>query len=164
MTEPMSDDRLEEIRNLDTSLTGPDAPYDPTALALDEARRDLLAEVDRLRALTAECTCGTPGMDYDGPRPDCAVHGAVRAYHEARAEVDWLRDAVEHLTGVIADKNKEIQRLYAEFEQSTLGDRIGALEADLISIVRSLEHGADEDALRTAKSALYGDTVTEGDA
>jgi NTP pyrophosphatase (non-canonical NTP hydrolase) len=47
----------------------------------------LTAERDRLRELAATCSCGTSPMTYEGPEPDCAVHGAVRAFNEASAEL-----------------------------------------------------------------------------
>lgn len=58
----------------------------------------LAAEVKRLQALTATCTCGTPGLDYDGPQADCPIHGAIRAYNEACAEVRRLQAELNHLT------------------------------------------------------------------
>jgi hypothetical protein len=41
-----------------------------------------------VRPLLSHCTCGVPGLTYDGPREDCAVHGAVRALNmwQRRAE------------------------------------------------------------------------------
>ena len=61
----------------------------------------LLAEVDRLRALTETCTCydGSPA-NYEGPHADCPVCGAIRAFNEtlvklteAEADRDRARDA-----------------------------------------------------------------------
>jgi hypothetical protein len=49
------------------------------------------AEVERLLKFTATCTCGTPGLDYEGPQADCVVHGAVRAYNESQTELERLR-------------------------------------------------------------------------
>lgn len=51
----------------------------------------LLAEVERLRELTDTCTCydGDP-QNYEGAHADCPVCGAVRAYHETRAELERM--------------------------------------------------------------------------
>jgi hypothetical protein len=59
----------------------------------------LLAEVERLRELTGTCSCGTSPMTYEGPEPDCAVHGAVRALNEASAEVERLRAGLKAIKG-----------------------------------------------------------------
>ena len=51
----------------------------------------LLDELEQLRALTATCSCGASPMTYEGPEPDCPVHGAVRALNQAMAErAVWL--------------------------------------------------------------------------
>lgn len=65
---------------------------------IDELRRvresvaSLTADNERLRALTATCSCGTSPMTYEGPEADCVVHGAVRAFNEAQAELSSLRE------------------------------------------------------------------------
>jgi hypothetical protein len=58
---------------------------------------DLLAEVDHLRKLTSTCTCGTPGLDYEGPQADCAIHGAIQAFDKAQAEVERLTARVAEM-------------------------------------------------------------------
>ncbi|MCP9947333.1 hypothetical protein [Actinomadura madurae] len=59
MTEPMSDERLTELRDLNVDSTSGDAPYNPDIWTLDAARRELVAEVERLttgiRDLYARC-------------------------------------------------------------------------------------------------------------
>jgi hypothetical protein len=65
---------------------------------IGDLKRDLeqsQAEVERLLKLTATCTCGTPGLDYEGPQPDCMVHGAVRAYSEAQAAIELAREGLK---------------------------------------------------------------------
>jgi hypothetical protein len=52
-------------------------------------------EMDQLKALTATCACGTPGMDYEGLQADCPVHGAVRGLQEAQAALASVREAHE---------------------------------------------------------------------
>lgn len=53
---------------------------------------DLIGAVDVLRELTQTCVCwdGNP-ENYEGLHADCPVHGAVRAYAEASAEIEQLR-------------------------------------------------------------------------
>jgi len=57
----------------------------------------LCDEIERLRALTATCTCGTSPMTYEGPEADCPVHGAVRAFNEAQREIEALRAEITKL-------------------------------------------------------------------
>jgi hypothetical protein len=45
--------------------------------------------------LLATCSCGSTYETYEGPEPDCPVHGAVRALNEATREIDRLRREVE---------------------------------------------------------------------
>lgn len=53
------------------------------------------AENERLRVqLTTECSCGKTYATYEGPEPDCPVHGAVRAFNEASAENERLREQI----------------------------------------------------------------------
>jgi hypothetical protein len=78
--------------NYDYEDGGIIAPED-TAFII-AARTDvpaLLAENERLRELTETCTCydGNPA-NYDGVHADCPVCGAIRAYHETRAELERL--------------------------------------------------------------------------
>ncbi|MFE9099788.1 LSm family protein [Actinomadura geliboluensis] len=49
VAEPMTDERLAELRDLIVDSTSADAPYNPDIWALEQARKELLAEVDRLR-------------------------------------------------------------------------------------------------------------------
>jgi hypothetical protein len=49
----------------------PAEPEGPTA-----AQEAALQELTDLRQETeAECTCGTPGLDFEGPQADCPTHG-----------------------------------------------------------------------------------------
>jgi hypothetical protein len=108
----------------------------------DAAIAEVAPELERLRALTAACTCGTTYHDYQGPEPDCPVHGAVRAYNEAQAEVERLRaDLAEAqlATGMaIAKYSAEKERAdKAESEGKTLREERDALRA-AIERVRTL--------------------------
>jgi hypothetical protein len=82
-----------------------------------QAWADLTAERDALTALTAECSCATTYATYEGPEPDCPVHGAVRAFNEASAENARLRaalavaDAREQAVRELCD---EAERWYAK--------------------------------------------------
>jgi hypothetical protein len=59
-----------------------------------EAKADRLeAECAELTKLTATCTC-QPYPHGDGPEPDCAVHGAVRAFNDATREIAALAGAL----------------------------------------------------------------------
>jgi hypothetical protein len=70
------------------------------APAAEAYTSDVLADVDRLIALVAACSCGKSPMTYEGPEPDCPVHGAVRAYNEATAEVSRLQAELHTAQGV----------------------------------------------------------------
>ncbi|MDH2424827.1 hypothetical protein [Sphaerisporangium sp. TRM90804] len=50
MAEPMSAGRFAEIRDMQVDSTAGEAPYNPDIWTLDEARRELVAEVQRLRS------------------------------------------------------------------------------------------------------------------
>lgn len=50
MPEPMTEARLTEIRDLNVDSLAGDAIHNPDVWTLDAVRRELLAEVDRLRA------------------------------------------------------------------------------------------------------------------
>ena len=58
-----------------------------TARALLVAVARLTADLEQARALAATCSCGTSPMTYEGPEPDCPVHGAIRAFNEAQADL-----------------------------------------------------------------------------
>jgi hypothetical protein len=76
--------------------------------ALAEAQR----ERDELRKLTAECICydGNPA-NYEGARPDCMVHGSIRAFHEASAD---LAAALEQRD----DARAEVERMREERDEA----------------------------------------------
>jgi hypothetical protein len=61
-------------------------------------------EVERLRTLAATCTCGSSIVDYEGPQADCPVHGAVRAYNEAQAELAEVKRTAE--TALVAEQER----------------------------------------------------------
>ena len=78
---------LDEARDAlaDNGIDGPDLPYNPRALAAMRVADTLIAEVERLTALTATCACPA-GPAFEGPQADCPVHGALRALNDADAE------------------------------------------------------------------------------
>jgi hypothetical protein len=55
----------------------------------------LMAYQSPLTDATPTCTCGNSPMTYEGPEPDCPVHGAVRAYNQAAAELERQRPVIE---------------------------------------------------------------------
>lgn len=79
--------------------------------ALVRRADELVTENAELKALTSACGCGTPGLDFDGPKADCPVHGAIRGLQEARAEEARLREFERRVT-------EELE----EFEDAAKGD------------------------------------------
>jgi len=75
--------------NGETVVGNCDGVEDEDDLALIVAAVNALPE---LLALAGTCSCydGNPD-NYEGQRADCPVHGSVRAYAEASAEVERLR-------------------------------------------------------------------------
>lgn len=71
------------------------------ALCIEQER--LRQELAEARAVAATCSCGNSPMTYEGPEPDCPVHGAVRAFNEASAEIERLREHERIRAQVIAD-------------------------------------------------------------
>jgi transcriptional regulator with XRE-family HTH domain len=69
------------------------------------------AERDRLRALTATCSCGGSYETYQGPEPDCSVHGAVRALNESQGEIARMRAALEEIK--LRTVQRDLNRLAA---------------------------------------------------
>jgi hypothetical protein len=54
-------------------------------------------ELERLRplaAMSSTCSCPTSPEAFEGPQPDCPVHGAVRAFNEACDEIERLKGAL----------------------------------------------------------------------
>jgi len=81
-------ERLAEIRDMAVDSLSGDAPYNPDVWALEAARRDLLAEVDRLRRIAAV----NHGL-YKSAEADAAATppaGADEAVNEAKAEARAL--------------------------------------------------------------------------
>lgn len=63
MSEPLSSERLAEIRDLNVDSCSADAQYNPDVWALEYARMDLLAEVDRLKAELAQVSTRADSAD-----------------------------------------------------------------------------------------------------
>lgn len=53
----------------------------PTLLALRDAARRALQHLTS--TVEPVCSCGTPGLDYEGPEVDCDVHGSPSAAFDA---------------------------------------------------------------------------------
>jgi hypothetical protein len=72
----------------------------------------LVTEVRRLSALCATCTCGHSYETFEGPEPDCPVHGAVRALNEILGRpgrADALSD-LEHVATLALSTLPEADR------------------------------------------------------
>lgn len=95
----------EDLRKQYAKALEPAQPFTDRLVDAMLAARD--EEMERLRALAATCTCGTPGLDYEGPQEDCAVHGAVRAFNEATRENERLRAELARIeTAIEAEREK----------------------------------------------------------
>jgi hypothetical protein len=83
-------------------------PTKPDGMLIVELRNllpKIVRTVARLRDLEATCTCGgSAPMDYEGPQPDCAVHGAVRGLQEAQREIEALRTALRAMEAWMESK------------------------------------------------------------
>ncbi len=111
----------------------------------------LLARVAELEALTVTCSCGTSSMTYEGPEPDCPVHGAVRAFSEAQrriAELEAERDGdpIRRLNEVIKDATVQIRN--AE------GRGYDRAVANLRDSQQRARYGADQAIMRIAADYL----------
>ena len=62
--------------------------------------QEILTTVETIATVAAYCLCGTAPMYYEGPAPDCPVHGAVRALNELTREADCLRSGLRDALGV----------------------------------------------------------------
>jgi hypothetical protein len=80
----------DDIIRLVTAATG---SWDSAANA-DEQITKAVWVIAENRELTAACSCPHTYADYNGPEPDCPVHGAVRAFNEASVELERLRREV----------------------------------------------------------------------
>jgi hypothetical protein len=129
----------------------------------DEAR----AEVERLRELTGTCSCGTSPMTYEGPEPDCAVHGAVRAFNEASAEVERLRAELKAIKGnrlvsAVFGHHKGAPRPFALYRRPGRGlVALGAEFPDGAVALRLANDGGWTTRSEDGADALAADTDTE---
>jgi hypothetical protein len=100
-------DLLAEVDRLTAERDSWKNATDATGLALGEVNRQrgeaqdranaAEAEIARLTAALAACTCPDSYETYAGPEADCPVHGAVRALNEATAEIDALRQRADQV-------------------------------------------------------------------
>jgi hypothetical protein len=96
----LTPERLAEIRDLNVDSCSADAPHNPDVWALESARKDLLAEVDRLKAkLDAPCGSCHPCTNYADEtwRAAGRTPPHVYAWDELRAEVERLRSENKQL-------------------------------------------------------------------
>jgi hypothetical protein len=96
------------LDEVDEDITRPErAEHERTIRRAEQAE----AERDRLRALTATCSCGGSYETYQGPEPDCSVHGAVRALNESQGEIARMRAALEEIK--LRTVQRDLNRLAA---------------------------------------------------
>ncbi len=62
--------------------------------------QEILTTVETIATVAAYCSCGTTPMNYEGPAPDCPVHGAVRALNELTREAERLRSGLRDALGL----------------------------------------------------------------
>jgi hypothetical protein len=83
-----------------------------------EVERDRLrADLARLQALTATCTCPDSYETYAGPEAECPVHGAVQALNEVMAEVERLRTQHAANVDLIADLDDKRAQAYDDRDE-----------------------------------------------
>lgn len=75
--------RAEEVETKMDALKAACSDEDKTFAELWVHAEESGKRAEEAERLAASCTCGTPGLDYEGPQADCAVHGAIRAFDEA---------------------------------------------------------------------------------
>jgi Tfp pilus assembly protein FimV len=115
----------------------------------------LLARIAELQKLTATCSCGTSPMTYEGPEPDCPVHGAVRALNEATARIAELE----------AERRRddhEWEQLSHELDRAEAGIEAAERRGYERAVARLREWAAECDTARKPISAHhYRDTADE---
>ncbi|MFG2001762.1 hypothetical protein ACGFNU_21685 [Spirillospora sp. NPDC048911] len=140
MPEPMSDERLAEIRERIARMEESD-----DYLSLVEAyARDLLAEVERLRAeLAAFCPPGHIGAgEMPALCPSCTqycVPGLPRCARCFRAELDGLREYRDQREAEIRQALTSVGEATGLPRPTTLRDVPGAIRARLHDAFRALD-------------------------
>jgi hypothetical protein len=101
------------------------------------------AEVERLTALTATCTCTS--WPPEGPQPDCPIHGAIRAFNKAIAEVEHHKQRANEAARLSAEARDRNDDLVRQIED--LREQVGIVEegrTDVIVEAHRLEAERDQ--------------------
>lgn len=100
-------------------------------------------------ALMATCSCGATYVTYEGPEPDCPVHGAVQALNEAHAEIARLkiyRDRARDGQAAIQAARHHVGRLRSWYhDRNATVSHAGAILRDLESALERPPTEADDD-------------------
>src|SRR2546430_6285102 len=64
---------------------------------------ELLTALEKVGERLVTCWCWSSPETFEGPQPDCPVHGAVRAYNQAAAEIERLRAELAAVKGAEPD-------------------------------------------------------------
>jgi hypothetical protein len=159
----MMDDLRDKIAEALEAVTMAAAPTEPAAAQsrvavvpspaaftaiLDAVLTVVTPELERLRELTATCTCGDSYATYEGPQPGCPVHGAIRAFNVAQVDLSHAKQSYEELAKTVAGTVNA--RVQAEAELDALKASTAAFEADINRIIEAggAEHEQALDELR----------------
>jgi hypothetical protein len=103
---------------------------------LEEELVAVRGQCDRLRELTQTCACGDGNPEsFEGPQPDCPVHGAVRAFNEASRDLTEARAVLEAMT---ADRDRLREQHTAFSARLGFGDDVSEPAAALADMVDPL--------------------------
>ena len=168
MADPMTPERLAEIRDLSMNSTSGYATYNPDIWTLDAARRELVAEVERLRhdldvqrAAMATMLADERQMQaaHDRTRAErddyrARLVATDRAYAEQAARADAAERERDQMAKRI-EQGRQAAVVYAE--------RIAEVEAERDRLAEQVQRVADEAEARAAKQA-FNDPYEYGQA
>jgi hypothetical protein len=142
----------DEMRDRISKAIRKGAPSDdirPSYRTADVVLDAVWPEVERLQALTAECTCGGSYETYGGPEPDCAVHGVVRALHETQGLLDQARMDCQATTDE-AERHRRAaaaHRAGEELLESQLNALAAEKDAEIERLTEEVRREIDEDII-----------------
>jgi len=83
-------------------------------------RERFATHIATLRSYLDTCTCWDGNTDnFEGPRPDCAVHGAVRALNDAQATILELQAKLGYLKGLVGQVAYKIHQSIIESQDES---------------------------------------------
>ncbi len=96
------------------------------------------AEINDLRArlARAEATCSCTSWPPEGPSPECAVHGAVRALNEATTELAGLKTELAEMDRW--NQAKQAELMEAKARLAALREYLNEVEVDRSKILAEL--------------------------